>query len=243
MITLQVVSDVHVEFHADSGREWATTLKSADPDVLIVAGDFGTLSTLELPISILCDRFADVVYVTGNHEYYGSSLQEVHKLLDRLVSKYSNFHWLQNSTYELDGYRFLGTTLWFSKTKNTVSREWMINDFRMIDNATDEIYNLSDKSQKWLHDTVKDGDIVITHHLPSQKCVSTRFMGSHLNDFFVCDVEELMHTRSPKLWIHGHTHDSKDFMISNTRVVCNPFGYVRHELNLDYKEPKVLTID
>ena len=28
-----------------------------------------------------------------------------------------------------------------------------------------------------------------------------------------------------QLWIHGHTHDSFDYFINGTRVVCNPRGY------------------
>ncbi len=27
------------------------------------------------------------------------------------------------------------------------------------------------------------------------------------------------------LWIHGHTHDSFDYVHNGTRVVCNPRGY------------------
>ena len=29
-----------------------------------------------------------------------------------------------------------------------------------------------------------------------------------------------------ELWIHGHIHESFDYMISKTRVVCNPFGHI-----------------
>jgi hypothetical protein len=33
--------------------------------------------------------------------------------------------------------------------------------------------------------------------------------------------------RAPvSLWIHGHTHTAFDYTVGNTRVVCNPRGYV-----------------
>ena len=31
------------------------------------------------------------------------------------------------------------------------------------------------------------------------------------------------------LWTHGHMHDPLDYMIGDTRVVCNPRGYVGEE--------------
>ncbi len=30
------------------------------------------------------------------------------------------------------------------------------------------------------------------------------------------------------LGIHGHTHDSFDYVLRGTRVVCNPRGYCRY---------------
>ena len=30
-----------------------------------------------------------------------------------------------------------------------------------------------------------------------------------------------------QLWVHGHTHDSFDYEVAGTRVLCNPRGYCR----------------
>ena len=30
-----------------------------------------------------------------------------------------------------------------------------------------------------------------------------------------------------QLWVHGHTHDSFDYTVDGTRVVCNPRGYAK----------------
>ena len=31
--------------------------------------------------------------------------------------------------------------------------------------------------------------------------------------------------RGPDLWVHGHTHDSFDYVLGWTQVVVNPYGY------------------
>jgi hypothetical protein len=36
---------------------------------------------------------------------------------------------------------------------------------------------------------------------------------------------------SAVLWIHGHTHESFDYVVNGTRVVCNPRGYAPRDLN------------
>jgi hypothetical protein len=34
-----------------------------------------------------------------------------------------------------------------------------------------------------------------------------------------------------QLWVHGHTHDSFDYTLNGTRVVCNPRGYAKGGVN------------
>jgi predicted phosphodiesterase len=41
---------------------------------------------------------------------------------------------------------------------------------------------------------------------------------------------DLMEPRA-SVWIHGHTHESFDYVVNGTRVVCNPRGYLRTEPN------------
>ena len=67
--------------------------------------------------------------------------------------------------------------------------------------------------------------VVITHHAPSPRSIHPRFAGSPLNGCFVSDASRLLDGRAT-LWIHGHTHDSFDYVTGDTRVVCNPRGYV-----------------
>ena len=45
------------------------------------------------------------------------------------------------------------------------------------------------------------------------------------------DAERLVDGSRARLWIHGHTHDSFDYFLNGTRVVCNPRGYAKDTEN------------
>jgi len=50
---------------------------------------------------------------------------------------------------------------------------------------------------------------------------------------FASNMEDLIFETGPDLWVHGHIHDSSDYRIGKTRVICNPRGYA-HEPNPDF---------
>ena len=67
----------------------------------------------------------------------------------------------------------------------------------------------------------------ITHFAPSLRSVAPQFAGSPVNACFVSDLDAHILRWQPALWLHGHTHDSFDYRIGSTRIVCNPRGYAR----------------
>jgi Icc-related predicted phosphoesterase len=85
--------------------------------------------------------------------------------------------------------------------------------------------------------------VVVGHHAPSRK--STHEMYAHdtiMNGGYSSDLDEFIEERPHiKLWTHGHTHHVFDYMIGETRVVCNPRGYAGHEARAD--EWKLLIVD
>jgi hypothetical protein len=92
---------------------------------------------------------------------------------------------------------------------------------------------------------MREGDVIITHFLPSWRSVHPKWAAAATNCFFVSDQEPLMVERKPALWLHGHTHDSADYQVGPTRVVCNPFGYAvqgGQHLNPRYTEEKFLDV-
>lgn len=85
--------------------------------------------------------------------------------------------------------------------------------------------------------------VVVGHHAPSRR--STHAMYAHdtiMNGGYSSDMDQFIEERPEiKLWTHGHTHHVFDYMIGETRVVCNPRGYHGYEARAD--EWKLLTVD
>lgn len=239
-MNFQLVSDVHIEFHRDGGIEWATLLPVMS-DTLVIAGDFGTSKGWECALEILARRYKHVVIVLGNHDYWYTSISTRNKQMKDFCVHHANVSWLNNSTVTIEGVRFVGTTLWFVKPHQLMSSASGINDLRYI-KQSDEIYVENARAQDFLRTHVVHDDVVVTHYLPSWQSVAPRFAGSPWNCLFVCDMEDLITIAQPNMWVHGHTHDSCDYTIGQTRVVCNPHGYVSRELNLRFDESLVINV-
>jgi len=92
------------------------------------------------------------------------------------------------------------------------------------------------KAMKWIIKETVEADptaryVVVGHHAPSRISTKPRYQkdvvvnggySSSLDDF-ILDHPQI------RLWTHGHTHDTFDYMIGSTRVICNPRGYAGHE--------------
>ena len=69
--------------------------------------------------------------------------------------------------------------------------------------------------------------VLLGHHAPSHQSIHERYRGEAImNGAFCSNLDEfiLAHDRI-KLWIHGHVHNTFDYYIGDTRIVCNPHGY------------------
>jgi hypothetical protein len=114
-----------------------------------------------------------------------------------------------------------------------------MNDFRLIRGGSgpaeaftpQDVAARFERDAAWLADrlaTPHPGPtVVVTHHAPARPSLHPRFAGSLLSACFVSDLERLMGAERVRCWIHGHTHDSFDYRLHGTRVLCNPRGYAR----------------
>lgn len=240
---IRVLSDLHFEFHRDGGKSFIASLNLQKEDVLALVGDIATIKCLESVLQQICPRVTQVLFVCGNHEYYGSNPKKVDQILLSVSSTHKNFIRLEKDIFLLpSGQRVLGTTLWFPESVPARALAPLWSDFHAIRRLEDWVYEENDKSVQFLNQELQKGDIVLTHYLPSWKSVHPMYAGERTNCYFVCDLEPLIVERAPALWLHGHTHTSHNYKIGSTRVVCNPFGYAKIDLNTKFNEHLTVTM-
>ena len=240
---IQLVSDLHFEFHADGGRSFADGLPVLG-DVLVVAGDLIVLRDLarfEHALRRLSDRFPEVLWVPGNHEWYRARPDP--RLLDAVARRVPGLRRLDAARATvIDGVRFLGDTLWFPARPDDGLYRHLVADFSEIRDLEPWCHQEHARAVAALGEHVRPGDVVVTHHLPSPECIATRFLGSKLNRFFMVDLTAVIERTRPALWLHGHTHASIDVRVGGTRIVCNPFGYAGWDLNREFREDLVVEV-
>lgn len=91
----------------------------------------------------------------------------------------------------------------------------------------------------------KDSKVVVVgHHAPCKMSTKPRYQGEFImNGAYSSDLTELMLDNPMiKLWTHGHTHSSFDYMIGSTRIVCNPRGYYSYEENEEFDSGKIVEV-
>jgi predicted phosphodiesterase len=86
--------------------------------------------------------------------------------------------------------------------------------------------------------------VVVTHHTPSWQSCAPKWLGDRvMNGAFHTELGDFIAYRPQiKLWVHGHTHDDFDYAIGETRVVCNPRGYIGHEMQADSFQLKYIDL-
>ncbi len=240
---IQLLSDIHLEFHADGGRSFVESVPVAG-DVLVLAGDLCPLADLarhERALELFTQRFPHVLWVPGNHEWYGARVDA--GLLATMADRLPDLRRLDAARPTvIDGVRFLGDTLWFPERPDDVVYRHLVADFEQIGGLVPWCHEEHARTVAALAASVRPGDVVVTHHLPSPECVATRFLGSKLNRFFMTDLSDLILRTRPALWLHGHTHASIDVIVGETRIVCNPFGYAGYALNRRFREDFVVSV-
>lgn len=233
IMKILILSDLHLEFASFSPS-------TEEVDLVILAGD---IWKKDQGIYWARETWpnSEIIYVAGNHEFYGSDRNAVLSSL-RSAAEVTGVHFLDNDEVIINDIRFLGATLWTDfELFGAVLKESAINagknglnDFRLIVERGDifspiDAIVLCNESVNWLVEKLISVDgisktVVITHHLPSMQSVLGRYRNDILSACFASNLDELLGYSN--FWIHGHTHDSFDYTVNGTRVICNPRGYV-----------------
>lgn len=211
-------------------------------DVLVLAGDIGYPlnhdgKTNKLFIEFLLrlkKRFAHVLMVAGNHEYYSGDIRTVDQALQE-ICKLAGCVFLQRSIWihPQTGVVFCGCTLWSKINEKTVYR---LNDIGRSYESYNQALNLHKKDVKWLEDIIFKSDyaplVIITHHAPSSLCVDD--VEDINNSGYFTDLEYLMEEPRVIAWIYGHTHTQCNFEMNGVKIISNPVGYTTEYSQIEY---------
>jgi predicted MPP superfamily phosphohydrolase len=199
-----------------------------------------------------CSKYREVVMVMGNHEHYGFNYQKTYPHIASQLP--DNVTLLENQTHTIDDVTFVGCTLWTDMNQSDpltmFHMKSSMNDYRQVTmfNEVKNVYHrltpektVEDhyKSKQFIEETVKDKFdkkfVVVTHHAPSKSSIKPQYAENHLmNGAYSSDLSKfILENPQIKLWTHGHTHDTFDYMIGSTRIVCNPRGYSGYEARAD----------
>lgn len=262
MIKVQTLSDLHLEFGD-------IKLPRVPADAVVLAGDIA-VGMEGVKWAMKTFPKTPVVYVAGNHEFYGHGLPDLIGKLKE-ATKNSNVHVLEKDAVTINGVTFLGCTLWSDFKLNGEGATWVNAtnhaalknpDFKQDPSrirltGPDEdprrpaylmpydACTIHDQSMGWLEQSLKKttGEVVVvTHHAPATGSVAERFKNTPGSAAFVSNHDEFVASCGVKLWIHGHVHDSFDYRLGDTRVLCNPRGYAEHQENPDFAPALVVPV-
>ena len=277
---LYVTSDIHLEFGD------IDFTNDDNVDVLILGGDICVAVDIGRPDSgnifegarsrrvrdffLRCSqRFPRTILIMGNHEHYHGDFAKSQNILQNMLDQagISNIHILEKSTVDINGYLFIGGTLWTDfndRDKSTMSHaEYFMSDYRSVKNTNDKkIWKFIPKHALEDHEKMVEyiatvlaerraqgrhdrRVVVVGHHCPSRLSTHPRYAKETLMngcysselDTFILDHPEI------QLWTHGHTHEDFDYMIGSTRIVCNPRGYINYESRANGWKPKLVELE
>lgn len=235
-------SDIHLEFGS-------VPRVSTDADVIVAAGDIGVgcqglewLKSLGKP----------VIYVAGNHEFYGHDRQEMLAEL-RAMSVGTDVYFLENDQLIFCNVRFLGCTLWtdllvdWSRAADLAE---ILNDFNRITEAGQRFdmtcfSKIHRNSLNWLEAQLavqaSMKTIVVSHHAPTEWSWDGAF-GAVKKLAYCNDLRYLFHRYDISAWFHGHVHCLCDYRVAGARVLNNPRGYVGKKLVEGFEIGRVVEI-
>jgi predicted phosphohydrolase len=230
---LYILSDLHLEFEP-------FTPPAVAADAVVLAGDVSTgRNGLKWALKTFPDQ--PVIYVLGNHEFYGQKLQKLIQELHELARD-TNVRLLENESCRLGDVTLLGATLWTDfalhgdPVVSEIAAQTGMNDYRRIRTLPrysrlrpSDTRRLHVQSRHWLEEQVfslkGQKVVIVTHHAPSRESIPPAFDGDPCNPAFASELSRFIVESEARLWIHGHIHCACDYTLGKTRVLANPRGY------------------
>lgn len=244
-------SDLHLE-HKNYKLDLQSKVVNPNSDILILAGDIGCIKDLDFYgdwLKSLCGRFYTVVYLLGNHEWYGLKYDsDISNLI--ASSRFENLIYVpENSYIELDGINIICSTLWSSLNNNNFITARIIsehvNDFKYIQGLTTDLcFNLYNSGYNFILDRVINSIqnnkqfIIATHFPPITTSDKLTEIGYYFYNTSYADL-----VNEPKInldifdklflgWIYGHSHKPLLTNYDKYKIFTNQCGY---NINRNFK--------
>ncbi len=254
---------IYSDLHCELGSSFVAPAKlRGQVDGIILAGDISAFPTAFRHARKISDALdAPAVLLAGNHEFYGYVIEHV---LDELRAQSDDqIRFLECDTTEIAGTRILGTTLWTDfklnpelEIKAMTDMASLISDYAEIRRVlrgesvcridTDYLLDAHNKCRAWLSAELKkefDGPtLVATHTAPSSQSIRSHDPKKLIAAAFASNLEQFIQDHEIAAWVHGHVHDSADYMVGATRVVSNPYGYERYTKNSEFDPAFVIEV-
>lgn len=234
---IQFMSDLHYERFLSKTTNQYQKLPEIPKSApyIILAGDIGCLrdrDALQSALRQMCERYAKVLFVPGNHEFWGTSRDEGLRTAEMLGKDLGEqFAFLNRGRVDLEGVVVLGCTLHSSIPEGA----HLTNDFERIENWTVSDHNAEHlRDLEWLKQKLEEiaearpetRVVIATHYAPTFKGTAhPRFKRSEHRYCFSSDT--LAHFETWKgadqvsHWIFGHPHYNTVFAHGDTLVVSN----------------------
>lgn len=235
------VSDLHADY--PENLDWILQLSKVDfqQDVLVLAGDVSDrLSVLARVFAALRARFAEVLFVPGNHELWvhndtvDCSLQKLDMINVLCVDE-----GIWQTTYTSGDVSIVPLYSWydfsFGEPDRHLRRAW--RDFKacewpahLQDSAAVNSHFLA-MNESVLH-TCNKTVISFSHFLPRIDVMPARIPRERRRVYPVLGSvklgEQVMRLQ-PSIHIYGHSHVNQSIELDNIRYVNNAFAYPREE--------------
>lgn len=205
----QLISDLHLE---------KTNIKNnikKTSDILVLAGDIACdIRNSKKWYDMIYEykeMFSHLIYVTGNHEYWDSTIEDTDKYLKSVSERWQNFHYLNNNGVCIKDRTYYGTTFWTSIDEHRVRNDNMDNkriisfSYRKRNQLYHESYSLLKK--------IKKCDYIITHFPPVEDPLPYKYK---YNRFFTHNHPELL--KKCDKWACGHLHH----YVPHPKLAMNP---------------------
>ena len=259
---LTVISDLHLDRFDTHGIEPLQPLYSSpNPEyrswcrVLALVGDIcSPFHPNFYPFMKKVSKNYDfVLYVPGNHEYHANpfpelplwafpemrTMQNINDVInDYITTHFSNVLFMDNRSIIINGYNFIGSTLWSKITTQIDHIRKTVPDYQRI--YTEEGVLLTPNDTNRFHMRAVDfiqkellnssiPAVILTHHSPllyskTTPVVRKNDRKSKNSQAFTTDLSSLI--KPPVIfWGFGHTHHSTNFVHNSATMYSNPLGY------------------